>query len=207
MCHCQTMVFELLLPRRCAGCGAPGETLCTTCRREWSRVPHQVSPRFGELTVWSLGPYAGVRRHTLIHSKERGRRDVWPYLGAVVGAAVTYLVELGELPEHVTLVPAPTRRSSARRRGGDPVENVCRHLGHPCAPCVHHARTVRDSVGLDPAERHRNLMGKIVVGEVPSGPLLLVDDIVTTGSTLDATALALGARGGRVVGALTLAHA
>ncbi|MCT1441926.1 ComF family protein [Corynebacterium glucuronolyticum] len=201
------MLFELLLPRRCAGCNAPGKSLCEACRCEWERVPYQVSPQFGERPVWALGPYSGCRRRTLIHAKERGRRDVLPLLGAVVGAATRYLQAVGELPEELTLVPAPTRPSSARRRGGDPVTAICRTSGVPWLSCVHHGSGVRDSVGLDPHERHRNLVGKVVVEAVPAGPILLVDDIVTTGSTIEATALALTARGGTVVGALTLAAA
>ncbi|WP_336884574.1 double zinc ribbon domain-containing protein [Corynebacterium pilosum] len=37
-------VWELLLPRHCAGCGAPGEHLCATCRRELAVPPERVVP-------------------------------------------------------------------------------------------------------------------------------------------------------------------
>ncbi|MDY6048998.1 MAG: ComF family protein [Corynebacterium sp.] len=202
-----TELADLVLPRTCAGCGAAGASLCAQCQHAWSSPPSPVTPQVGELPVWACGPYAGVRRSTIIASKERGRRDVWPQLGAVIDAAVEFLVAAGELPGELTLIPAPTRLASIRERGGDPVSAACHHTRWACVDAVYHGRTVADSVGLDASARRRNLAGGVVVRQVPAGPLLLVDDIVTTGSTLAATSDVLRAAGGEVVGALVYAAA
>ena len=200
-------ITELLLPKRCVGCGGFGETLCETCRQEWLSPPSLVTPSVGDLPVWACGPYSGVRRATIIASKERDRRDVWPYLGAVIGAAVDFLMTAGEIPPAVTLIPAPTQPSRARQRGGDPVSMACHQSGWPTVDAVHHGRQVADSAGLDAAARRHNVAGGVVVTAVPTGPLLLVDDIVTTGSTLAATSDVLRAHGGTVIGCLTYAVA
>ena len=78
-------MLELLFPKSCAGCGAAGVSLCTSCQEELRRVPHRVSctvdPR---VPVWALSPYAGAHRQLVIAMKERGRRDACAYVGAAV---------------------------------------------------------------------------------------------------------------------------
>lgn len=203
-------MLELLFPKSCAGCGAAGVSLCTSCQEELRRVPHRVSctvdPR---VPVWALSPYAGVHRQLVISMKERGRRDACAYVGAAVRAAVDFLAARGELPFAVdlTLVPAPTRARSARLRGGDTVTAVCVSSGLSTVPCVQHRSSVQDSVGLDAAARRRNLAEGVDLLQVPPSPVLLVDDVVTTGATVEATCAVLFSAGVEVSGVLAVCAA
>lgn len=201
--------LELLLPRRCAGCGAPGEVLCARCRTELAAPPQRVSPRVESgVPVWALGPYSETRRSVILAMKERGDRTVRRWVGAVLAAAVATLTARGEVGEHPVLVPAPTAARSARLRGGDPVTDACRATGLPTAAVLSHARGVRDSVGLSPAARRANLAGRVRLrGSVPAGELVLVDDVVTTGATLAAACAKLTVAGAQVRGALAFAAA
>ena len=173
-------------------------------------MPHRVSctvnPR---VPVWALSPYAGAHRQLVISMKERGRRDACAYVGAAVRAAVDFLAARGELPFAVdlTLVPAPTRARSARLRGGDTVTAVCASSGLSTVPCVQHRSSVRDSVGLDAAARCRNLAEGVDLLQVPPSPVLLVDDVVTTGATVEATCAVLFSAGVEVSGVLAVCAA
>lgn len=116
----------------------------------------------------------------------------------------------------VWLVPAPSRPAAARARGGDHVLRLCRLLaardpGLRVAPALRLARHARDSVGLDAGQRRANLAGRLRVRSEalpPAGaPVLLVDDVVTTRTTLAACASALGTHAVRALGAVVLCDA
>ncbi|WP_083984488.1 ComF family protein [Corynebacterium epidermidicanis] len=202
--------MELLLPKHCAGCRAPGEALCPACRRHLARPPQRIFTRVDpHIPVWSFGPYAGVHRALVLGMKERGRRDVPAFLGPVLAAGVEFLAARGELPEpaELDLVPAPTRRRSARLRGGDPVTLVARASGLAVCAAVVHGSQVRDSVGLDATARRKNLSGGVKLERIPVRKVLIVDDVVTTGATIAATAAVLMAANVQVVGALAISHA
>lgn len=203
--------MDLFLPRRCAGCDEAGELLCASCRQALRRAPQRVFvPVDPHVPVWSLGPYAEAHRKVILSMKERNNLHVRAMLGPVLAAAIAYLQVRGELPERVgapILVPAPTREASARLRGGDHVTDVCRASGLPFSVALRHRASVRDQVGLDAAQRRQNLVGSIQLRQVPSAPVVLIDDVVTTGSTLATSCEVLTAAGCQVLGAVVIAHA
>ena len=196
--------MELLLPVTCAGCGAPGAVLCVTCRGIWRATPQRVSVDV-DFPVWSLSAYDGPHRKVMIAMKERGRRDVAADVGAVIRASISFLVARGDIEPTVHLVPAPTRARSRRARGGDPVERVCVATGLPTSTCLRIDSSSPDSVGLGREERRRSLRVELI--RVPPSPVLLIDDVVTTGATLSASVNSLRTAGVQVRGALTFCHA
>ncbi|QFZ24837.1 ComF family protein [Saccharothrix syringae] len=109
------------------------------------------------------------------------------------------------------LVPAPSRSSAARARGGSHVLRMARASGFPVAPALAFAKGVRDSIGLDAGSRRLNLAGRVRIvpgGLPPPGtPVVLLDDVVTTGSTARACISVLKSGGFRVSGVLALTTA
>ncbi len=213
--HTQFM-FDLVLPRECGGCGAPSTTWCDTCAATLAvhdDEPHLVTPRIDPgVPVFALGRYAGTRRQAIVAVKEHGRRDLVAPLARALALGMHHLIGWGLLDTPVTVVPAPTRASAARRRGGDPVTRIAAEAtrNHPAITVTQALRTralVRDSVGLSSAARERNLAGRIKITKPVTGEVLLVDDIVTTGATAREAVRTLGRAGARVTAVLTLAQA
>ena len=221
-------LLDLVLPRPCPGCGGP-EPWCAGCAATLSARARSVA--LPELTldgasdlrlppVMALARYAGPVRAAIIAGKERGRRDLPSRLGASVGSALLRLQRIDLVPPEVWIVPAPSRRGAARARGGDPVramavgaaETVARHGAVAgVAPCLFTAGRARDSVGLDTAARAANLAGRIRLrsaGRPPPGSsVVLLDDVITTGSTVIAALRTLSVTGIEVTAVLAVASA
>ncbi len=130
--------------------------------------------------------------------------------------AGTVLLELLErgLPQEAlawpqALVPVPLHPQRARERGFDQAGWLARRLARRYRLALHRAQRLnhtRSQRGLDRAERYRNLRnGFLVEGGLPSRVALL-DDVMTTGATLDALAQACRAAGAREVEAWAVAR-
>jgi predicted amidophosphoribosyltransferase len=117
----------------------------------------------------------------------------------------------------ICLVPAPSRRSAARIRGGPHVERLAaaaasvlaeRGFEVAVAPALELTGGARDAVGLDRAERVANLAGRLrfrEAGRPPPGfPVVVLDDVITTGATAAACVRALAGEGIEVAAVLTL---
>lgn len=198
-----TALLDLLLPAPCGGCGAavgPGIALCATCTAVLAR-PVPVPDVPGLPPAMALAPYAGAARALVIAYKERGRRD----LATPLAAALAHALDGLGLGGPCLLVPAPSRRSAARARGGDHMLRLVHRLaatGHGrVLPALELTAGARDSVGLSPAARAANLAAHLRVragplrGVARGLPVVLLDDVVTTGATAVVAARALAAAG------------
>ena len=210
-------MLDLILPLQCGGCGAPATRWCDTCGKELSVAAQQpivVNPRIDpHVPVFALGRYAGARRQAILAMKERGRGDLVEPLARVLAVGVQRLLVWGMVETPLTIVPAPTRRWAARRRGGDPVTKVAMAAvaGHPDISVVRALRMralARDSVGLTTSARERNVAGRVLLcNKLPRTEVVVVDDVVTTGATARESVRVLQSAGARVAAVLTIAFA
>ncbi len=210
-------MLDLILPLECGGCGAPSTRWCETCGLELSvpaDQPYVVNPRIDPgVPVFALGRYANARRQAILALKEHGRTALVGPLSRALAVGLHRLLSWGIVSTPLTIVPAPTRRSAARRRGGDPVTRLARAAvaQHPeiaIAPVLRMKALTRDSVGLNSSARERNIVGRVALrGRPPRTEVMIVDDIVTTGATARESVRILHAAGVRVTAVLTLAFA
>ena len=221
----------LLVPTHCPGCGAADVAVCPACRALLAGpgVPVPVvagcrpRPWPSDLDGTTVAAYTGpVRR--LVHAwKDAGRHDL---TAVIAGALVPQLTAAARAlaPTPLTVVPVPSATANVRRRGGDLLAEAARQavrvVGErpgpaplPLLPALRQRPHVADQRGLGARERARNVRGALVCRAGPASfagspgarPVVLVDDIVTTGASSAEAARALRAAGADVLTVITVA--
>ena len=219
----------LFFPRPCLACREPlvsGENhLCTGCRAELPYTDYHLLPpadnplarRFwGRLPVCHTLSYLRFVRHgrvqQLLHQlKYQGQSQVGRALGQLYGAELT----AAGLAEFDLIVPVPLHRRKLARRGYNQAEAFATGLAAalPCPSAPHALRRTEHTASQTRkgrAERWQNVATVFEVAEptaVVGRHILLVDDVLTTGATLEACGAALLAAGARRISIATIAAA
>jgi ComF family protein len=155
--------------------------------------------------VRSIGPYEGALRAIVHALKYGGCRSIAPALGRLMRDAGADL-----LTHDTVIVPVPLHAAKKRRRGFNQADDLARHLGPRVVPALSRVRHTGSQTALTEHERQANVRGAFVPDrrwrDWRGAPVVLVDDVRTTGATLDACALALREAGAGEVSAITAAR-
>ena len=201
-----------LAPPLCRTCGDPLPSWrvisvaleqCSRCRRS----PHVLS------AARAAGNYEGTLRDILHAFKYDGRRSLARPLGVMMRAAGADL-----LHDAHCVVPVPLHLWRRLRRGFNQAGELAAHIGVPVVHALWRTRATRPQTGLPAAARRRNVAGRAFTLSPFLSPnvqkqwlvdriVVLVDDVRTTGATLDACAAVLLSAGAREVRGLTVARA
>lgn len=196
---------DLLLGAQCPGCDVAGWGMCPACRARLDVQPN-VLDRVPGLVVAAANDYRPLLARTIPRYKDDGALHLEGFLGLRLAAAVAALRPEGP----VTLVPVPSRPSAVRERGFDHGRRLAaiaaRRLGLSVAPVLRRRGAGKDQQGLGAVGRGRNLAGAMRATRPVAGALL-VDDVLTTGSSLQEARRALSVAGGEVLGAAVIANA
>lgn len=220
---------DMLYPPRCRGCGRWGEWLCWVCWQDIRPVIPPFCPVCGQpMTEKELCPrcrkegfqalegaraaalYAPPLRQAIVHFKYRGEARLAHPLGEYMLRPLRHRPLRSEV-----IVPVPLHPDRLAQRGYNQAELLAAHLarglGLPLgAEVLVRVRATAPQVTLGAGERVTNMARafRCVQPEHVQGRcVLVVDDVMTTGSTLDACAVALKEAGAREVWGYTLARA
>lgn len=213
---------DLLLGGTCVGCNRPGPALCSRCAAELDGMPFLARPSPappGLPVVFAVADYDGVAKRAVVAHKENGRLTLAKPLGRCLALSVFGVLARAEdcAAGLVTLVPVPSSRRSSRERGHDPLLRISRECGRSLRrsgvaavvrPALTFTRSVSDQAGLTATERFANVHGALAVKRrlrLPGRPVVVVDDICTTGATAAEAARALAGAGAKVLGVAVIA--
>lgn len=213
-----------LFPPRCAACGRPGAALCRPCLATATRLPHpQCRQCTRPLTYGDQCARCRLEQRRIDHLfvpyaytppilqavhrfKYANKRYLAADLAALASAALPSDLQVD------LVVPVPLAFSRERQRGYNQgrllAAEIARHLDRPLdGNVLIRVRDTPPQTSLPRARRLHNVRGAFRALRKLSGTrILLVDDVTTTGATIEAAARALRRRGADWVGALALAR-
>ena len=205
---CPTCMAELVRDDAltCPRCSSPigphvdAADGCLRCRHERFRFDSAVR----------LGPYAGVLRDAILRMKHAGAEALAGRVGELWAATRRERLSAGD-PQVIIPVPLHWRRRWSRgyNQSDELALGVARALGLPCRRGVlkRTAHTPKQSQTGSAAERKANLAGRFRArARLPGARVLLIDDVLTTGATADAAAVAILDAGAAQVRVAVLAH-
>jgi predicted amidophosphoribosyltransferase len=196
---------EIIFPSRCLGCGQLGLEICSLCRKNWHpHIYRQWSQHLPTFPIYSAVTYSPIAGKVLLAAKENNLVIADQLIYKALGHSLTFaLREIGG----DFLIPIPSRRSVARSRGRQFIAALTYQLsvetGLPAYENLEHIRRVRDQSSLDAKSRFHNLDGSMKSLNFLSGKAIVIDDLVTTGATLQEAVRALRDRGIEVAAAVT----
>mgnify|MGYP002136465772 CR=1 FL=1 len=210
----RTFVF----PMECAGCGRPDVRVCSVCV-EVVRARPQLVPFAGAdwsalLPVISCGEYDETFARMIHAFKDAGRtglaRDFAPRLLEGVSEFLEREAGLtsGADAAPVRFVAPPSTRANRRTRGFEPLTLIARHARITLWQPLESARRREDQAALGVSARADNMRYSLRArGDLGGASVIVIDDLMTTGSTLTEMTRALIEAGAHVRGAVVLAHA
>ena len=191
--------YNLLFPTKCILCqkllSSQETDLCHSCRKDTDEYPkpkHKISFVAGWTSLWY---YNDKVRHSMLLYKFYSRRSY----GAVYGRLLAMKLHREPLCDYDILTWVPVSRCRRWKRGYDQVELIARsagaELGTPAVAVLKKTRHTKPQSRLaDPARRKANIMGAFTVADpsqIAGKRVLLLDDIITTGSTVSECARVL----------------
>jgi ComF family protein len=185
---------------RCDLCGKPlvSETgRCLDCRER------ETDPAYDRLV--SLYPYTG-RYRKLLGSYKFGKSQGAGRFLAEKARQAAALLPLEDSEGSWALVPVPPRPGKIGKTGWDQIEwlvRILEHGGLPVSRCLKRLPSMTQKT-LDRENRLRNLKGRITAKRKVPKTAVLLDDVITTGATMEACAAALKAAGSEKVFGLCL---
>jgi predicted amidophosphoribosyltransferase len=221
-----TQLVALLAPPVCPACrvalGAARLSLCPPCSAALPWLPPGCCPccalpshggrrcpaaQAAFSRAWAPLAYDGVARELVAALKFRAALPLARVMAAHIAANLPADLRAAS---GAAIVPVPPQRVRLRRRGFDPAAELggalAARLGVPVRPCLRRRDRSPRQVGT--GRRARRRTGRIAVDLRTDPPVraLLLDDVHTTGATLEACARALRAGGCREIAAVTYAR-
>lgn len=201
--------LELVLPARCVGCGKARTYLCDSCvdSMDVPRPRTMVADAYAFDGATSAVVYDGVARDAVHQLKFRNVRAIAAYMAVPMARGISASLALD------AVVPVPLHRSRLRERGYNQAallgRSIAEQIDVPFEPTwlTRTHQSGRQVEAKDVAERQANVRSAFMSStEVAGLRVALVDDVMTTGATLDAAAAALKAAGAFEVHCYTFAR-
>jgi ComF family protein len=199
-------IMDVLFPRMCVGCGKEGNYICEECNLFLSEA-NSIFTKGNLAEIISVWEYEGLIKEIILKIKYDGMFD-----------AISELVEKAferrepYIPENVIITFTPMFLRKEKRRGFNQAELIAREVGkitgRKVLPLLEKTRDTPSQTKLCREERIKNVRDAFQIREGISCPkdVLIIDDVWTSGATMEECARVLKKSGARNIRGFVLAR-
>jgi ComF family protein len=219
-------LLQLFFPQTCRGCGSDAVTkeqlLCLSCIQrlpvtDFYRLPGNATEKIlsGRLPFLNAASHLFFTQHSMIQElmhqfKYKGRKEIGEYFGKRMGEAI---LQSGRFTGIDAIIPMPLHKHKLKKRKYNQASILCNSIGHVInRPVLEDIITRITEAGSQThknrIERWENIAGSFILknpAAVEGKHLLLVDDVITTGASLEACGAALLKAAGTSLSLCTMA--
>lgn len=209
--------LSLFLKNNCPLCDrASSQTLCSSCQQQLQRLQLRDSQQFwrGDLPVFVWGAYGGILKRAIAALKYENHPQLAQPLGFWLGKAWLAAPQSQQFKRAI-VIPLPVHPCKLEQRGFDQAVSIarsfCQYAGLSLkTQGLKRVKETQALFDLNAQEREQTMQNAFAIGKdfgqrLPRRPILLLDDIYTTGTTARTAAHTLRGRGLKVVGVLAVA--
>jgi ComF family protein len=203
---------ELIFPKFCFLCLKSGFELCPDCELSWVGVPNQIN--FKNLRLFYMRNYDNESSKAIILAKEGSNKKAIQLITFSLFISIQSLVYELTLANPINIVTIPSSHRSIMKRGRNHIDEVCigvvkllrgSSIQAFNTPVLEHARQVKDQSNLNKIQRFHNLENAYTLNDhsLVGGTCILMDDLITTGSSIAEAIRALSEAKISVLGVVT----
>lgn len=219
-------LLDLIFPKVCVECGEEGKDICEKCFQKISIRTNQVCPHcrkentygkfcstfcnkdysFDQLIVCT--DYSRIKK-LIIKFKYKFSKDILKILAKILRLELKNCTKV--FPGEKIVVPAPIHKKNLKKRGFNQALLLAKEVtkvfpNTKLLDCLVEKENRTEQAKLDRSHRLSNLKNSISINQTPTKNILLIDDIVTTGSTLNECSKVLKKAGATHITAIVLAR-
>jgi len=220
-------LINLFFPKKCVICSSFGSWLCPKCQKKVQKIKTPFCPKCKKITsfgqycprcrrtktirgVIAAGYYQGVLKETIHSFKYQKIKELRKYLFELISDRLSEGFPAGEF----ILVPVPLNKIKLYHRGFNQSEEIAKEIeknyGYKLVNCLDRIKNTKSQIGLSQKERLINVQNCFAIKsgfDIRNKNIFLIDDVVTSGATVESAAKVLKQSGAKKIWVISLAIA
>ncbi|NDF56805.1 MAG: ComF family protein [Actinobacteria bacterium] len=205
-------LLELVFPKFCIICYKSGDEICLECGSYWVAKPYKIN--LGETKLYFVKDYDSQAAKVTLLAKENHNKEAINLISFSIFLSIKALINESKLSGTINIVTIPSSSKTIMKRGRDNISDICNKvikllrkdgINANNTPVLTQVRRVRDQSKLNRVERIRNLdyAYRLKNKQLDGNSCILMDDLITTGSSLSEAIRALTEAKITILGAVT----
>ena len=184
---------ELIYPNICICCGKTGAKICHNCSKYWLAKPNK--SKVENNCLFFVTTYDETTSPIILAAKELGSREAVKLIAVSITSSISFAILNLGLSQPIHLVTIPSQLSEIRRRGRDHIEDLVQevitqlrqqNIDAIYLPILKPIKKIKDQSDLNGLQRKENMSHAFIVKSSPisQSAVILIDDLVTTGASI-----------------------